>query len=811
MTKATQKKLLQAIETCKGMLASTGWSAASWFPVQQQMNRLQKMLPEDAGSVTEIITSLQQALQALSEKMDTDTAQETRELVSDLLTAAADRVASLPVKKLFVFLPYKASMWDSLESIWRAAAADKEHCETLVIPIPYCNLSADHKPLQWHVETNLFPKDVPVTSYDAVNLEDLHPDAIFVHNPYDQYNRVTSVDSRYYTSHLKDLTDCLVYVPYYVSELVTGMNFCRVPGVIHADLVIAQDRINQKKFEREYPLGVPPSGKFLPLGSPKLDQVIRARKENFQLPADWQRITHKKKIFLYNTSINATLQHPEKVCVKLRELFQQYREDEEWAFWWRPHPLLKATLKSMLPTIYDEYCQLEEMYRRERWGVYDDTSNLQRAIAYGDIYYGDHSSVIPLFLATGKPVVLQDFDYINHPGKIPAWTSAIASDGENLWFVEGNLNVLMRYTPRTKKFICMGKLPGEKLMQEDAYLGIAYAVGKIFLLPYTGDNFLVYHIQEKRFSKIPYPDQADYARRLYHAFVFEHWIYCTPSEDYPYILRVDCEREIIDRLIDVRSIFSSAGVPAQTFISMASRFDYDHLILAADGTTKSVLFDMRNLVSQIVDVGNAVSDFQMNSSVATEHSLFLSSRGTSAGILVIDKKNMDVRTWIRTDYCFLCPLNSHYILAYNQGGRWIQLGEDGKTVQGEIVSRGNGAMQSQTTTFSCVNDGEHVYVFDTHASCLYSFNQEGKLYSINRISLFDAENLPPAEEWYHDAKIFEFPGLDLKRLYKKHRSISGRIHQKNLAGIRIYQEVCRYLDVGQDVWQASHAEGEGNT
>ena len=35
-----------------------------------------------------------------------------------------------------VFLPYKASMWDSLESVWRAASRD-EQCDVYVVPIPY--------------------------------------------------------------------------------------------------------------------------------------------------------------------------------------------------------------------------------------------------------------------------------------------------------------------------------------------------------------------------------------------------------------------------------------------------------------------------------------------------------------------------------------------------------------------------------------------------------------------------------------------------------------------------------------------------
>ena len=35
-----------------------------------------------------------------------------------------------------IFLPYKASMWDSMESVWKAADRDPD-CDAYVVPIPY--------------------------------------------------------------------------------------------------------------------------------------------------------------------------------------------------------------------------------------------------------------------------------------------------------------------------------------------------------------------------------------------------------------------------------------------------------------------------------------------------------------------------------------------------------------------------------------------------------------------------------------------------------------------------------------------------
>lgn len=45
-------------------------------------------------------------------------------------------------RRSVVFLPYKASAWDSLESVWRAAEANSD-CDAYVIPIPYYYKNSD--------------------------------------------------------------------------------------------------------------------------------------------------------------------------------------------------------------------------------------------------------------------------------------------------------------------------------------------------------------------------------------------------------------------------------------------------------------------------------------------------------------------------------------------------------------------------------------------------------------------------------------------------------------------------------------------
>ena len=62
------------------------------------------------------------------------------------------------------FFPYKASMWDSMESIWKAAQQD-ENCETEVIPVPFYERNdGENKAVECY-EGDLFPDCVNITHY----------------------------------------------------------------------------------------------------------------------------------------------------------------------------------------------------------------------------------------------------------------------------------------------------------------------------------------------------------------------------------------------------------------------------------------------------------------------------------------------------------------------------------------------------------------------------------------------------------------------------------------------------------------------
>ena len=155
-----------------------------------------------------------------------------------------------------VFLPYKASMWDSLESVWQAADADPG-CNAYVIPIPYYDKKPDGSFGQLHDEGEQYPEYVPVMRYEDYNFEKRKPDMIFIHNPYDDCNYVTSVHPYFYSENLRKFTDNLVYIPYFIlgeihpdnlEELKGIEHFCMAPGVLNADKVIVQSEDMRKAY-----------------------------------------------------------------------------------------------------------------------------------------------------------------------------------------------------------------------------------------------------------------------------------------------------------------------------------------------------------------------------------------------------------------------------------------------------------------------------------------------------------------------------------------------------------------------------------
>ena len=156
--------------------------------------------------------------------------------------------------------------------------------------------------------------------------------------------------------------------------------------------------------------------KFLVLGSPKFDKVAAATRENAEVPEEWKRLIYKadgsrKKVILYNTTIQALLKHNDAYLDKLEDTLGFFYENrDEITVLWRPHPLIESTISSMRPNLLERYINIVNDYKSKAYGIFDDSWDLHRAIAVSDAYFGDGSSVAALYKATGKPYMIQNME-----------------------------------------------------------------------------------------------------------------------------------------------------------------------------------------------------------------------------------------------------------------------------------------------------------------------------------------------------------------------------------------------------------------
>lgn len=343
----------------------------------------------------------------------------------------------IKVKREIVFFPYKASMWDSLESIYLKLKENPDN-NVYCVPIPYFEVNPDRSMGAMHYEGEQYPKNIEVIDWKTYNFEERNPDEIYIHNPYDNWNLVTCIHPRFYSKNLKKYTPKLVYVPYFVmgefnidnyTETESKKHFCFNPGIIFADEVILESEKIKKFYIREYLKAAKEYGltglhidekylnhKFKGTGSPKFDKIKNIKEKNLDIPDSWINIIKcpdgsPKKIVFYNTGITSLLEHNEEWVDKIERVLKVFKKNKDSiALLWRPHPLIENTLKSMRPGILNKYLRIKTEFLEESWGIYDDTADLDRAISIADAFYGDGSSVAHLFIEVQKPIMVQNVD-----------------------------------------------------------------------------------------------------------------------------------------------------------------------------------------------------------------------------------------------------------------------------------------------------------------------------------------------------------------------------------------------------------------
>lgn len=323
-----------------------------------------------------------------------------------------------------LFLPYKYSMWDSFESIFEAAKED-ENCEAYVMPIPYYDKDQEGNLTEMHDESESYPDDIEIISWQGNQVDEIDPDVIFIHNPYDGFNRLTSIHPDYYTNKLTSKNRVVIYVPYYVSYTNDeGILISIGRAEVYADYVIAQSEWYKKRFEQlidnykrtndmlnDLIVSYDNGNKFIVLGNPKYDKIRSLTKYEYPLRDDWKEKLldtsgNKKFTVLLDTTIEVLTKEKEKTLKKVEEVIDFFEKQKDFALIWRPHPLIKPTLRKMCPELIPAYVKLVDRCQKLNNCIFDDTNDMHTAIAWSDAFMGKYGSMIELYRVTKKPTIM---------------------------------------------------------------------------------------------------------------------------------------------------------------------------------------------------------------------------------------------------------------------------------------------------------------------------------------------------------------------------------------------------------------------
>jgi hypothetical protein len=270
------------------------------------------------------------------------------------------------------FLPYKRSMWNCMESVYQEC--QNAGAFPYILPLPYYLMPEK----EVVCEHDLFPEALDISLLGKISF-----DFLVIHYPYDGNNRVTSMLPEYYTAELRNYGK-VIFIPY---SCTPGI-FTRLhPGLANIDYAFLCSEEECKAFISEWQTrGVDFSGRVFGFGSPKMDAMEKCSRGSATLVINSLAPYLSApfvKIYAYQTVITHEIERGRKVI-------------------FRPHPLLRQTIRSMRPDTAEAYNKFVEWCKAQENVIYDETEDLEQALEQANYLISDPSSVLDMWKSSGR-------------------------------------------------------------------------------------------------------------------------------------------------------------------------------------------------------------------------------------------------------------------------------------------------------------------------------------------------------------------------------------------------------------------------
>lgn len=328
-------------------------------------------------------------------------------LLQDELLLLINQIKEDTVSKpTIVFLPYKFSMWDSLEPVYRKFEKSGEF-NVKIIPIPYYDLTRNELVLIDESEKYL-KSGVEINHYSQIDLNDVSPEIIFVHNIYDSNNLLTQVPSEFHTKSLSDTGAKIVYIPYYLSSFVPFSDKKSFYPYALPSIKYVDDFIVLNDYEKN--IGIKEGiteGKITALGSPKIDYILNQKKIYSDVIKGNTNEENEINILL-DTECMYFANDPIKALISLIDCLNIPKYSSNCNVVWREHPYTKSSILKFQPNFVHVYENLINDIKRGKYPrvEIDKNNSYINALLESDVYVGQNHSLLNLSINLNKKIVL---------------------------------------------------------------------------------------------------------------------------------------------------------------------------------------------------------------------------------------------------------------------------------------------------------------------------------------------------------------------------------------------------------------------
>jgi len=294
------------------------------------------------------------------------------------------------------FCPYKAEMWDAMESIFEACIFES-NIKPVICPIPFAEFDFKGNLGLYRTEASRIKEMTAYVNHfvSPEQLDGFKPDYIVLHYPYDDKNTVTRIDKEFLSVNLMYKGYKIIYTPYALPYGGTSTcDLTKQPVLKHSWLIVQdseeekQNVINAWKKEN-----IDLSDKIIVTGSPKRDCLLDAEETG---------VTNT--VLIAGSLIPLLNGMPKKLLAYQRIIEAELALNKKIIY--RYHPLSTTGFLSKLPAYYPQWinflgwCQtLTEKYDFK----FDDNLRIQDTMNLCDYMYADGGSAVELWKGTKKP------------------------------------------------------------------------------------------------------------------------------------------------------------------------------------------------------------------------------------------------------------------------------------------------------------------------------------------------------------------------------------------------------------------------